>query len=143
MNYNKDYDNNRSSTGWVFLGGLLVGWLTSVLISNDNFRNGAKGRVRKLRKELEDEDLENRIKNIFGQYSRDLTEKYQSLKNDLIDKLSRTKEAGGKISESKYRDAVSEIVDRIKDGGDFTADQLDKIKYYLEQDYEKLKRHES
>jgi gas vesicle protein len=124
-----------------FLLGLIFGGFLTLLLSTDEkgeTRKEVKGKVREIKKSLKEVSERERIEAIFGDVSREATERYREAKAMLTARLAELKQAVDTIDKEKYGNVVQDVVKELKKEGQMTATQLKKLSAYLAEDYQKI-----
>jgi gas vesicle protein len=124
-----------------FLLGLIFGGFLTLLLSTDEkgeTRKEVKGKVREIKKSLKEVSERERIEAIFGDVSREATERYREAKAMLTARLAELKQAVDTINKEKYGNVVQDVVKELKKEGQMTATQLKKLSAYLAEDYQKI-----
>jgi archaellum component FlaD/FlaE len=94
--------------------------------------------VREIKKSLKEVSERERIEAIFGEVSREATERYHEAKGMLTARLGELKQAVDTIDKEKYGNVVQDVVKELKKEGQMTAVQLKKLSAYLAEDYQKV-----
>lgn len=134
-------DNKPRNVGTAFLLGAAAGWLVSVLMP-ERMKNKAKDEIRDkadlVKRIATDPQERQRVMDIFNQKTDQAMKQYRRARETLSEKVSNVKGAIAGIDEGKYKDAVGQTVESLRNEGGFTEEQLKKIKNYFESDYRNL-----
>ena len=71
---------------------------------------------------------------------KDNRKMYINAKTELMKKLTSVKVMLNNLDKQKYTAAVTQIVDKFKESGQLTTKQLEKLKNYLLDDYQEIKK---
>ena len=133
--------DQKSSFGLGVLFGAVVGGLTAFFLSpksgKENREDVAK-KVQELKKLLEDSHLDERVKEVYGEVSKEAKMCYVQTKVLLIKKLAELKEKVHEIDKKKYMEIVDEVVLEFKKESKHTEKIVAKLREQLESDWKKI-----
>jgi hypothetical protein len=93
-----------------------------------------------IKEKMKDVDIKKQAQEIFGARGAEWVALLQETKDDLAERLGTLKGSLDKIDKQKYADAVNNLMAEMKKNSKVTADQARKLKTYLTEDYQKLKK---
>jgi len=132
-----------SKFGLGLLIGTVIGGIAAFFFSpksgEENRKEVAK-KVKELRKLLEDQEVEKKAKEIFGEASSAAVHVYMQAKEWLIEELADLKEAVENIDKEKYTKAVDKVVKRVQKEVKKDTKELEKLKKQLMKEWEKLRK---
>jgi hypothetical protein len=129
-----------------FLLGLVFGGFLTLLLSTDekgDMKKTVKNTVSDIKQRLKEVSEKERIEAIFGDVSKEATERYQEARELFINKLAGLKQAVNTVDKEKYMAIIGEVTDELKKEGAMTAQQLKKLTNYLAEDYKKVTKKDS
>ena len=135
-------DNKKSSffgLGVVF--GTIIGGLTALFLSPQSGKKNREEVVKKarqLKKLIEQNELETKVKEIFGEVTKEAKEFYLRAKEAVITKLAEVKEKVEEIDKEKYVKLVNEAVKELKKESKYAEKIFEKLEKHLKDDWEKL-----
>jgi gas vesicle protein len=88
----------------------------------------------------ESRETNKRIKEVFGQVSKEAEIKYQEIKSRVAVELAKIKAAGEKVDKEKYVKLVENIVAEFKSELTVSKANTTKLMDYLKLDWEKLSK---
>jgi gas vesicle protein len=109
--------------------------------SGKKTRKDIQKKVNVLRKKLEDAELDEKVKDIFGDVTDEAREIYKGAKEGLIHRLADLKEAVEDIDYGKYQDAVEDVVTVARKKLSHHIKDADKLKNNLLKEWKKLNSH--
>ena len=89
-------------------------------------------------KMLEEEHIDKKVKEIFGEVTEEARDLYLKTKKELIKRLSELKETIEHIDREKYETVVKETVDIIKKEAKKEGKEMEKLKEALLKEWKKL-----
>lgn len=131
-----------TKTTGTLLVGAAVGYAASLFLSPDTklkHRQNIEQKTDELKKLLTDKEEQERVKEIFKESSSAAQEKYRRAKFSVISTLSQMRGAIQDIDKQKYTYAVERAVEELKEHGELPKAQLDRLKRYLIEDFQKIK----
>jgi len=139
----KNKDVSLISLGVGVVAGAALGYVVSLLVSDPDKRKQKKklnNKVEEIKGLLQQEDLVDRVGDVFDSTSSAAREKYEELVDDFAVRLSLFKGTLASIDDKKYRQVVADFVDDLQEDGEFSDEQLKKLKRYLRRDYKLIKQ---
>lgn len=101
-------------------------------------REMVKGKLKELEKFINDADIDERVKKVYGDVSEKSKNAYKMLKKETQDRADELNDAIENIDVEKYTKSVTKIVDKLqKEGG--AKDVVEKAQKYLMGFIENLK----
>ncbi len=136
-------DQKKSSR---FSLGLLIGSVVGAIAafffsprSGKENREVVAKKVKELEKLLEEKEVDKKVKEIFGQVTKEAKELYFKAKKWLVEELVALSEAIEKIDEKKYIKTVEEVMVKMKREWKKESRQLERLKNHLLKEWKKLK----
>lgn len=137
----KHTQNSGMSWG-ALLGGVAIGFGLSMLLSPEQ-KSKAKHKLQsgaeELKKLMTDPAERDRIKDVFGDMTADSRRKYAEIKDSVVSSLQDVKDGWQSIDKDKYLALVNDSLDELRTEQKLTVRQLNKLRKYLESDYQRLK----
>lgn len=126
-------DNNKKSKfGLGILFGTIIGGITALFLSpktGKENREAVAKKIDELKKILEEEKVDEKVKEL-----------YSKAKNWLIEELELLKKTVDQIDYEKYQKAVNKVLVRVKKETKKGAKEIEKLKKHLLKEWEKLKK---
>ncbi|MGI5841153.1 MAG: hypothetical protein ACOX6N_02990 [Patescibacteria group bacterium] len=136
-------DDVMRKVGLAFLAGAATGWLVSIFMPEDT-RNKVKNEIEDktsyLKKVMTDPEERERIKDVFSEKTQNTKEKLEDVKNDIANRLAALKGGAQDIDKRKYMRAVQDSIEDMREGNILPEDELNRLRDYLEGDYERIRR---
>lgn len=135
--------SKNDGKGIIFMIGAAIGALVALLMATDEegeTKKPVKGKLKKVKTKIKENPEAERLLAIFGEKSAKVQETYSEAVGMLNEKLTSFKGSVGEIDKSKYTAIVDEVVSDMKTASTMTATQLKKLKSFMLQDFEKLKK---
>ena len=107
--------------------------------SGKKLRADVAARAKAIRKKIEDNNVDETIREIFDDVSEKTTEAYNSAKDMMSEKIAEVTETVATIDHEKYLKIVTDVVSTVKKDKGVAEGSLIKLKKYLENDFTKLK----
>lgn len=129
--------------GLIFLAGMTLGYLGSFFMPAKSRKKQKKfidQQTQKLKDIMTDQDPAQRIKDIFKENTAQMKEKYENLKHELAQGLASLGGTVEDINKQKYSQVLNNVLKQAKQDKTLSQEQADKLKNYLEQDFEKIKK---
>lgn len=136
-------NSNAAKVGLVFLAGMAAGWVINMLTPpelRERGRRMIRRRAAKIRALMADPEERQRMKALFKQKADEMTASYYDARDSVIKTLSGLKESVSGFSREAYTTAVEEAINRIQEKGEIPHEQLDQLRQYLVDDYDRIKR---
>ena len=127
-------DQKSSKFGIGLFIGTLLGGLTALFLSPTSGEENRKllaKKIKELEKMLEEEHIDKKVKEIFGEVTEEARDLYLKTKKELIKRLSELKETIEHIDREKYETVVKETVDIIKKEAKKEGKEMEKLKEAL------------
>ncbi|OGK62724.1 hypothetical protein A2334_03870 [Candidatus Roizmanbacteria bacterium RIFOXYB2_FULL_38_10] len=134
-------DQKSSKFGIGLFIGTLLGGLTALFLSPTSGEENRKllaKKIKELEKMLEEEHIDKKVKEIFGEVTEEARDLYLKTKKELIKRLSELKETIEHIDREKYETVVKETVDIIKKEAKKEGKEMEKLKEALLKEWKKL-----
>jgi gas vesicle protein len=131
-----------TKTTGTLLVGAAVGYAASLFLSPDTklkHRRNLEAKAGELKKLLTDPEEQERVRDIFKENTDSAQEKYRRAKFAVISRLSQMRGAIQDIDKQKYARAVEKALDDLREDGELPKTQLDRLKKYLIEDFQKIK----
>ncbi len=131
-----------TKTTGTLLVGAAVGYAASLFLSPETklkHRQNIKTKTDELKKLLTDKEEQKRVKDIFKENSEAAQERYRRAKFTVISTLSQMRGTIQDIDKQKYTYAVEKALEDLKENGELPKTQLDRLKRYLIEDFQKIK----
>ena len=125
-------DNKKTKFGLGVLLGTIIGGITALFLSpksGKENREAVAKKIDELKRILEEEKVDEKLKEI-----------YLKAKNWLIEELAQLKETVKNIDYEKYQKAVNKVMLRVKKETKKGAKEIEKLKKQLLKEWEKLKK---
>ena len=122
--------DKKSKFGLGVLFGTLIGGITALFLSPQSGKKNREAVAKKideLKKILEEEKVDEKLKEI-----------YHKAKNWLVDELELLKDTVDNIDYEKYKKAVNKVIVRVKKETKKGAKEVEKLKKQLLKEWEKL-----
>ncbi len=81
-------------------------------------------KLKELKKKLDDSEVEEKAKKIFGKATKETKELYVSASNTLLEKMADLKKRAGRIDARKYQKLVDDVVSGVKFSAKHSAKTL-------------------
>lgn len=130
-----------SKFGLGLLFGTMLGGLAALFLSptsGPQNRELVAKKVKELEKLLADNELDKKIKEIFGEVTEETKTLYLKAKKEVIKKLSELKESIEHIDREKYSEVVHETVEILKKEVKREAKDMERLKSQLLAEWKKL-----
>jgi len=140
-NCGNNCDKNKSGFGFGMIFGILTGAVAGLLLSPKTGKQNRElimKKAKELEKKLEDQQLDEKMKEFIGEATRETKDVYVKVKKEVIKDLSELKEKVDDIDKEKYVDTVKDVIERTKEDHEVPKAKLEKIKKMLEKDWSKL-----
>ena len=134
--------NNSAKVGLAIAAGTALGYVASLFISNktkkthkkqinDSFKNLAD-------KFLSDED-QKKVVSLYKKNSKASQKSLQEIRESLAENLEASQTTLKQVNKKKYLSIVKKTIDDLQKKGTVSASQVNKLKKYLEEDYQLFK----
>lgn len=126
-----------------FFIGALTGIITGLFASEKpgkKLRKDALLEYQKIKKLLEEKNIDETLKKIFNDVGKESKKILIKVKDDLAMHLSNLGERWKSIDKEKYLKIVDEVIKKLKKDKKIPEKTLSKLKKYLEDDFEKIKK---
>lgn len=136
-------DQKKSGLGIGILIGTVLGGLTALFLSP---KSGAANRkevakkLNQLKKLFHDTEIDEKVKEIFGEVTAEATNIYVQAKEWLVEELAQMKEAIENIDKEKYEKAVNKVIKKVQYEVKKDIKELEKLKRQLMKEWSKLKK---
>ena len=117
-------------------GGVAALFLTPT--TGEENRELVAKKIKEIEKLLEEEHLDRKVKEIFGEVTTEAKELYVKAKKELVKKLAALKETVASIDREKYEEAVKETINILKKEVKREAKDMEKLKDELMKEWKKL-----
>jgi len=137
-----------SKSGKILMAGLigaLAGAIGGLLLAPKSGKETRSDLI-KLRDSIRDqikntvEETESKVIEVFGQATKEATDKYKEIRTAVIDKVAALKAAGNEIDKEKYAAVVEKVVDDFSDDLIASKTSVIKMATQLKKDWEKIKK---
>lgn len=125
--------------------GLVVGLVTGAaagLLLNPKTgpenREAAAKMLKKWKDSWDKGQVDDRIKEMFGDATSHSREVYLDLRDRMMKKLSTVKDNLEKVDKEKYVELVKDVIGEWKEDKKIPNDQMEKVMKYLQKDYQKI-----
>ncbi len=129
------HHNKKSSKfGWGLVLGSIVGGLTAFFLSpksGEENREMVARKVEELKKALEEQNLDEKVREIFGEVTAELKGIYTNVKNEIANRLTQLKDSVEHFDMEQYKEIVEDAVKKIKKGAVKEEKKLIKLKEKL------------
>ncbi len=136
-------DTKKSSKfGLGLLFGTLLGGITALFLSptsGPENREAVAKKVKELEKLLADHELDEKIREVFGEVTEETKALYKQAKKELIKRLSELKESVESIDREKYIEVVHETVEILKKEARREVKDMERLKAQLLTEWKKLR----
>jgi len=131
--------SNKFGMGLLF--GTIVGGLAALFLSptsgKENRELVAK-KIKELEKILAESDIEEKVKDIFGEVTEEATSTYKKAKKEFIKELAEVKETVQALDKEKVEKVAKNTVEIIKKEVKHEGKEMDKLKAELAKEWKKL-----
>ena len=117
--------------------GALAGFFLSPKSGEEN-REAVLKKIKELKKQVEDMEIDKKVKEIWGDVSEDGKKTYVKARKELIKKLDLLQDKWQEFSFEKYVKLVEDSIDEAKSETKQTADKLLKLKDLFVRDWNKV-----
>ena len=117
--------------------GALAGFFLSPKSGEEN-REAVLKKIKELKKQVEDMEIDKKVKEIWGDVSEDGKKTYVKVRKELIKKLDLLQDKWQEFSFEKYVKLVEDSIDEAKSETKQTADKLLKLKDLFVRDWNKV-----
>ena len=117
--------------------GALAGFFLSPKSGEEN-REAVLKKIKELKKQVEDMEIDKKVKEIWGDVSEDGKKTYVKARKQLIKKLDLLQDKWQEFSFEKYVKLVEDSIDEAKSETKQTADKLLKLKDLFVKDWNKV-----
>ena len=117
--------------------GALAGFFLSPKSGEEN-REAVLKKIKELKKQVEDMEIDRKVKEIWGDVSEDGKKTYVKARKQLIKKLDLLQDKWQEFSFEKYVKLVEDSIDEAKSETKQTADKLLKLKDLFVKDWNKV-----
>ncbi len=121
----------KSNLGLGIIIGAAIGAVTALFMSpktGKEMRKVAGKKIKKLKKMLDDGELQDRIKYMYGEVTDESMRIYREARTELIKKIDAVKE---EIDDKKYAELVDEVMEQLKTQASIAKDKLVTLKGQL------------
>ncbi|MBI2641339.1 YtxH domain-containing protein [Candidatus Roizmanbacteria bacterium] len=127
--------NKKSSRfGLGILLGMVVGAIAGIFMapkSGKENREAVLKKLQQLKKELQDAEIDKKVKEIYGDVTEKSLELYAKTRKELVKRLDDIKERVEEIDTDKYIEMVEDVVERVRKETDETVERARKLRDYL------------
>ena len=134
--------NTMKKAGVSLVLGMAIGYIASLFIpssTREKHKETLEEKTQQLASILREDDPAQRVKDIFEKNTARVRESYNNIKEEFISKLAELKTSIQDIDRQKYQSLLDSVLDRAKEDKELTQAQLDRMRRYLRQDFEKIK----
>ncbi len=131
--------SNKFGLGLLF--GTLVGGLAAFFLSPTSGRENREmvaKKIKELEKLLADSDIEEKVKEIFGEVTEEATSTYKKAKKEFIKELADVKETVAGLDKEKVEKVAKNTVEIIKKEAKHEGQEMEKLKNELAKEWKKL-----
>ena len=135
--------NQKSKFGLGLVLGTIVGGITAFFLSPNSGkknREEAAKKIKKLQKMLEEKDIDEIVKEIFGNASAESKKLFLQAKEELIAKIADLKETIENVDKDEFMEMVDEVVDKVQSGAKREVKEMKKLKEYLAKEWNKMQK---
>jgi len=121
--------------------GALIGGLTAFFFSPSSGpenREMVAKKIKELEKLLADRNLEEKVKDIFGEATEEAKTEYKKAKKSFIKTLAETKGTIESLDKEKVKEVAQETVDILKKEVKHEGKEMEKLKEELAKEWKKL-----
>ena len=129
-----------------FILGAVVGSVAALFMPRDKqetVKKKVSANAKKLKKVLVKTYDSDQVQQIFGKDSKEIHKVYQNVRAELSERLDTAGHAIGNINKAKYSKVVKEMIADLKEETALPTKQLNLLKKYLVEDYNKIKEAKS
>ena len=135
--------------------GTVLGWTLAAAIgaglgllfapkSGEELREDIKDQAHKLKEKwnLNRQEIQEKVKDIFGEVSEDLEKSYISARSELMAGIEELKEKG-EVTKEKFSELIEDILDGVSEKTEYPKKTLDKFKKSLKDEWDNFKENMS
>lgn len=130
---------------WHVIGSLALGaaagFLAVKLMSKEDkqkINRWVNTQITKAEDYLSDAEIKDRLTNIYAAADARTREIFSDMYQGFISRVDSIRDQAKQIDRSKYREIVDDFTNELRQEGNFTREQISKLKNYLTQDYKVL-----
>ncbi len=131
--------SNKFGLGLLF--GTLVGGLAAFFLSPTSGRENRElvaKKIKELEKLLADSNIEEKVKEIFGEVTEEATSTYKKAKKEFIKELADVKETVAGLDKEKVEKVAKNTVEIIKKEAKHEGREMEKLRNELAKEWKKL-----
>lgn len=131
--------SNKFGLGLAF--GAIVGGLAAFFLSPTSGKQNRElvaKKIKELEKLLAESDIEEKVKEIFGEVTEEATSTYKKAKKEFIKELAEVKDTVASLDREKVEKVAKNTVDIIKKEVKHEGKEMDKLKSELAKEWKKL-----
>jgi len=134
---------DRADWGVFFILGTLLGAFLALMFGTDeqgNTKKTVKTKIKQTKdgmKEIKEQHIDPVVE-VFEEKTREARAKFEAALSELEDRLAKLKTNIKELDGEKYRDVVDEVMADLKKSGNYTTDQLGRLKSYFVNDYKHI-----
>ena len=131
--------NKKTYGSALLLGGLALGYIAG-LFTEPKKRAKYKSKLKKLGTATGNQDFEALTQELFGTDTSELKSKFEKAYATFESKVSDLKSIPSDMRKDKYQKLADNLVTRMEKDKSFTKAQINKLKRYLEDDYDQVEQ---
>lgn len=136
-------DQKKSKFGLGLIIGTVIGAITALFVApktGKEMREEAKKKIDELKKLLEEHQVDEKVREIFGEVTEEAKALYLKAKEWLVEELAQLKETIENIDWEEYRQSVDKVMVRVKKETKKGAKEIEKLKKQLLKEWDKMKK---
>ncbi len=138
-----DDQNKSSKFGLGVVVGSILGGLAAFFLSpgsGEENREAVMKEIKHLKKEIDDMEIEKKVKEIWGEVSEDGMKIYKQARKEVLKGLDEFEDKWEDFDKEKYMKMVGEVVEDMKVEMPKAAKHFEKLKDSFMQDWEEMSK---
>ena len=135
--------SNKSKFGLGVALGTVLGGIAAFFLSPNSGKENRKmvaKKVKELEKLLEDKNVDQIVKDIFGNVSEESTKVFLQAKKELIKRIAELKETIENVDKEQFMEMVDDVVKKVQSEAKHEAKEMTKLKEHLLKEWSKMQK---